>query len=422
MMDEQQRMSFHFPEGLAAVIDSSGAYHIHEDEKEAYSHRFIKTFGFYNAVATVVDELGYFHIDVLGGTIHSHKFKWSGNFQGNVCVVEDGTGFYHIDKTGEPVYISRFSYVGDYRYERAVAYQGEKAFHINHVGQRIYNHSFEYAEPFHKGFAVVRDEHGFFHIDVKGNAIYQHRFKRAEPFYNNYAFCETLDGQLVRLHENGHYTLILQKYPPVNIATINDMIGDNDQVVMLVRHAERQAIHAETPNWGHDVTLTKQGKECAAEFGSFFNATEKPKVITSPVPRCIETGRDILSSYHSQPPTELNPLLGDPGVYFDGSSEHESEMSADFYAFIEHYVTTGFASGMRPIADASNELIHFVKSQLSKESISVLVSHDLHIVCLMSFLGLKVPNRNDWCDYLAGICFVKSGNDLSVRLISEYRG
>ena len=421
-MDEQKRMSFHYPEGLAAVIDASGAYHIDENEGEAYPHRFVKTFGFYNEIATVVDVKGYLHINVDGSAIHQHRFKWSGNFQDGLCTVEGKDGFYHINNRGEQVYSQRFSYVGDYRYGIAVAYQGNRAFHINEKGESLYSQYFEYAEPFHKGCAVVRDSKGYFHIDITGRAIHALKLKRAEPFYNNYAFCEDYEGRLIRLLENGQYNYVAEKNNSITLDEITNMAMDGNKVALLVRHSDRYEITKDTPNWGNDVPLNEEGKQRATLFGQALAKLTDAQVITSPVFRCVQTGEYILQGMNpTSSNADIDTILGDPGVYFDGSFEHESEMMNDFHGFMDRFLETGVTKGMRNLAEASEDLVDFIKKIMNKSKTSVLVSHDLHVACMMYFLGLKKSDRDDWCDYLEGICFIEEKGELSIKHLVGFK-
>ena len=416
MKNEQQQMSFHYPEGLAAIIDSSGAYHIKEDENEAYTHRFDKTFGFYGGIATVVDENGYLHINTNGKAVHQNRYKWSGNFQDGLCTVEDNSGFYHIAKNGEAAYSHRFSYVGDYRYGVAVAYQGDSAFHIDQYGERLYAHSFEYAEPFHKGFAVVRDCSGYYHVNMEGEAIHTLRLKRAEPFYNNYAFCEDKNNRMLRVMENGQYHLVTTKKKAIGGEEIRSLVSKGSKVSLLIRHSDRHEITKDTPNWGNDITLTPQGEKRAFHLGKSLSGIGDLKVITSPVHRCIQTAEYILKgidSLSSSIPTDK--MLGDPGVYFDHSSEHEAEMAVDFHGFIDRYLNRGIANGMRPLAEASEDMTKFIETIMGHSDVSVLVTHDLHVVCMMSFLGLKKSDKDDWCEFLEGICFIQDEGQITVR-------
>ncbi|MDO6677646.1 histidine phosphatase family protein [Shewanella sp. 4_MG-2023] len=421
-MNEQHRMSFHYPEGVAAISDSSGAYHITTDEVQVYSHRFIKTFGFYDGVATVVDALGYLHINLSGEALNNNRFIWSGNFQDGLCVVEDPSGFYHVNKKGLEVYRSRFTYVGDFRYGLAVAYQGESAFHINQKGERVYSCTFTYAEPFHKGFAVVRDRNGFYHIDQTGHPIHNLRLKRAEPFYNNFAFCENTSNKGIRLQENGHYTYLCHNKNAITFDEIAEKVEGGSQVAFLIRHSDRHAITEDTPNWGNEITLSKLGKQRAELFGRKLAGLGRIQLFSSPLIRCLQTCENIQQETDSVTlPLQKNAMLGDPGIYFDGSFEHETDMAKDFHGFVDKYLETGFANGMLPLAQASEELNSFIEKQMSNATISVLVTHDLHAACMMHFLGLKTSNKSDWCDYLEGICYIKNKGEVTVRRLAPIK-
>ncbi|MEI6893865.1 MAG: histidine phosphatase family protein [Colwellia sp.] len=415
-MKEQKIMSFHYPEGLAAIIDESGAYHIRKGENEAYPQRFYKTFGFYAGVATAIDDRGYLHIDVNGKAIHQNRYKWSGNFQDGLCTVEDNSGFYHIDINGDSAYSLRFSYVGDFRYGIAVAYQGASAFHIYQNGDRLYNHSFEYAEPFHKGFAVVRGSSGYYHVNREGRAIHTLKLKRAEPFYNNYAFCEDQKGKLIRVMDNGQYTFVAAKKKSIELEEIREIVRKGNKVALLIRHSDRYEITKDTPNWGNDITLNAHGEKRALLLGKALSGIGGVQLLTSPVHRCIQTGEYILKGVNKLKSShQTDKILGDPGVYFDHSNEHELEMMTDFYGFMDRFLDTGVANGMRPLSVASEDMSSFIEHQMDNSQVSVLVTHDLHAVCMMYFLGLKKADKDDWCDYLEGICFIQTEGQITVR-------
>lgn len=197
-------MSFHEP-GIAAVEDEGGAYHIGLDGKEVYSHRFLKTYGFYEGIATVVDERGYFHIDTNGNPVHTSRFAWAGNFQERRCVVRDFEGkYYHISRDGKPAYSERYLYVGDFKYGIAVAYCADGyARHIDRDGNTVHSGRYRSLGVYHKGFAIAEDEYGYFHINKKGSPIYSERFEWVEPFYNDYALVKEKGGKWSIIDANG---------------------------------------------------------------------------------------------------------------------------------------------------------------------------------------------------------------------------
>lgn len=414
-METATRMSFHFPEGLAAIRDDSGAYHIREDRTPAYSHRFRRTFGFYENIATAVDDKGWFHISTDGEPLHNRRFLWCGNFQNGFCSVLDSSGFYHIDRSGQGIYPTRFSYAGDFRYGAAVVYLGANAFHINPDGIPLYSKVFRYAEPFHKGFAVVQDDKGFFHIDSRGEPVHDLRLMRAEPFYNEYAFCDDAEGRRIRLQANGHYTLIPETLEPISIGELMKLITKGARAGLVIRHGRRHPIPKNSADWGNSILLTEEGKLEARQFGALLKGLSL-QTFHSPVPRCRETAQCIMDGARLGETSPIeHQMLGNPGIYFDGTYGHEESMLKDYFGFMEQYLEAGSASGMRNFSSASHDLITEVTLRCRECQISVFVTHDLHAASLMRFTGVKNSNRHDWCDYLEGVCVLIMDEKVSLR-------
>lgn len=186
--------------GLAAVKDSTGAYHINYDGKPAYNQRYDKSYGFYGDLAAVALDNKYFHIKSNGSPAYSNTFSWVGNFQENLCLVKDREKFYHIDAAGKPVYKYGYNYVGDFKDGRAVVYQDGLATHIDNKGRYIHNKWFKQLDIYHKGYARAEDDNGWFHIDKQGNEVYSVRYKNVEPFYNDLARVETFDGAILQIN------------------------------------------------------------------------------------------------------------------------------------------------------------------------------------------------------------------------------
>lgn len=415
-MLEKNKMSMHEPEGRAAVNDESGGYHVDRDNVPVYKHRFKQAYGFYCGLASVVDDLGFFHIDVDGDAVHEKRFLWSGNYQNNLCVVQSNEGYYHVDIHGQPVYSERFDYIGDYRYQIAVAYKKGRAFHVDEFGERLYEHNFEYAEPFHKGCAVVRDQDGFYHVDVDGLPIHDQKLKRAEPFYNDVAFCELPSGQLVRLRENGDYSLV----STLQVLTYKELASKvtlGAKAVALVRHAEREEITADTPNWGNDVKLTENGIIQCQRFAQFFKSCGEVRFISSEVPRCVQTAHEISVHLSSESNTETCSMLGNPGVFFDGTGSHESPMSEGSDRFWGGYLATGVAPGMIRLSDAAEKLKESLLGRLKKSNLTIAVSHDFHVAAFRQFLGLPHLDKQGWCEYLEGIVLIQERGRLSYALL-----
>lgn len=404
--------SFHLPEHLAAVEDESGAYHIHSDGREAYSLRYLETFGFYEGIATVRDTTGYRHISTEGNTLHDRRFHWSGNFQEGACAVQDRSGYYHIEKNGTPLYCERYSYVGDFRYGVAVVRKGTEAWHIGINGEKLYPFTFAHAEVFHKGFAVVRDVRGAFHVNKEGRELYPHRFSELEPFYNGHALARTMDGQWARVRPTGHYYLLAPPEPWISVDELSFRIKDQEKVALILRHSEREKIPS--GSWGMETPLTEKGRSLAQRLGEKMPFQRPWNFISSPVERC----KDTCCSFARGQGNNLDPsvmqtssILGEPGAFSDPQSPPNLKPH-EFMDVATAYVLEGFAPGFRPLSQGCLDILRLA-AQSVQNGPALLCTHDFFIAGLFSFLSLHRPVREDWVDYLEGVCLFFDGDTLT---------
>jgi broad specificity phosphatase PhoE len=245
-------------------------------------------------------------------------------------------------------------------------------------------------------------------VDRSGRPIHPFRFQAAEPFYNGVALCRGLDGQQVRLRLNGTWTRVADDIEPVPLDEVRRFAEGSGRVGLFVRHAERAAITPATPNWGNDVLLTARGVADAEALGQKLAGVSRLALWSSPVERCRQTaeavarGADIMADR-----VEAHTHLGNPGIYFDPTSRPPDLLRTDFHAFADAYLDTGVAEGMRPVPEASEELLAFLEQKMADADCTVFVTHDFFAAALMSYLGLKAPHRDDWCGYLEGVCILK---------------
>ncbi len=409
-------MSFHWPEGLAAVQDDTGAYHIGTDGQPAYARRFREAFGFYEGLATVRDVRGWFHVHPDGRAVHEHRFRWAGNHQGGRCAVLGHDGFFHVRPDGSAAYGERYRYAGDFRGGLAVVHGAAGAFHIRPDGERLSAHSWEQAGPFHKGYAAVADADGWFHVDRSGQPVHALRLANAEPFYNGVALCTTLEGDLIRVRECGTWTRIADTVAPIGLAEVRAALGAGTRVGLVLRHAERHPITPESPNWGNGVLLTERGHRQGEALGQRLQGLGSLGLWSSPVERCRQTALAVAHGAQAPDPSvRTHTHLGHPGIYLDGTGHHEALMQADFHAYATGYLDQGIAPGSRPVPEASEELLAWVVGEMGSASCTLFITHDFFSAALMSYLGLKAPDRDDWCDYLEGVCVLDGPQGVQLR-------
>jgi broad specificity phosphatase PhoE len=327
------------------------------------------------------------------------------------------TGFFHIRADGTDAYPQRYRYVGDFRTALAVAYGVEGAFHIRKDGSRLNSASYRHAEPFHKGLAVAADEHGFFHVDKSGKQVLSLRLAAAEPFYNGVSLCRGKDGGLIRLRRDGTWNRVAESIEPISVPEVRRRLSEGSCVGLFIRHAERQPITPESPNWGNDVPLTDHGEEQSRCLGKELAVGGvRIGLWASPVARSRQTCEALFAGAGGGVPQVLvHHFLGAPGIYLDGTGAHAGPMRADYTAFVAGYLATGGAPGMRPVPEASEQLLAFLEEKMCDDGCTVFVTHDIFAATLMSYLGLKAPDRSDWCDFLEGVCIIRSGTRREYR-------
>lgn len=195
-------LNFH-KEGIAAVADASGAYHIDMNGNPIYDERYNRTFGYYFNKAAVLYNGNAYHIDTFGKRIYLQNFLWTGNYQQDICVVKDSNhNYYHIDATGNRLYAEGYLYAGDFRENIACVQLQNKLFtHIYKDGSRVHNELFQDLNVYHKGYACAKDASGWFHIDLQGKPLYKERYLLLEPFYNGAALATDLRGEKIIVFE-----------------------------------------------------------------------------------------------------------------------------------------------------------------------------------------------------------------------------
>ena len=403
-------MNFHFPEGAAAVMDESGAYHIDTEGVALYEQRYLESYGYYCGLATVCDDRGFFHIDVHGNPVHDERYLWSGNYQEGNCVVKTKNGYCHIDARGNSLYEERYEYVGDFKYGIAVVHTSEGAIHIQQDGVPLNRAVHNDADPFHKGFAVVSDSTGYYHVNKIGKPLHGNRFLKAEPFYNGLARCLTHEGQQVLLRENGFYTYVRKSGAELSVDQIKEFVAKGAKVGIFIRHGER----APRPKgeWGNDLLLTDRGVEQSLALGKRLAFCCDCSFHSSPIERCIQTVQGIASGIFgerlSSERIEISEMLGDPGPF--NNKENPANFEPDKFSKVaDTYLDNGEINGLYPLSEACERLCNYLCGSLTS-SLNIFGTHDFFVAGLERFQGLRHPKNGDWIDFLESVCFVDDGS------------
>jgi len=184
---------------------------------------------------------------------------------------------------------------------------------------------------------------------------------------------------------------------------------------LLIRHAERPEFAA--GDFGYSVAITESGSKRASELGRALGP-RLGRMITSPVPRCVQTAEAILKG-DGRPISEkpvLDRLLGDPGVWIsDGQLAGGAFLQLGPQGVVTRQISGELMPGMTPLAEGVERLLNLLCSgPLDDGKIDVYVSHDAVLAPLLSVLLATCDMTTIWPIFLEGMLL---GHDLDGRVI-----
>lgn len=227
-----------FSEGLAAVADGSGVYHITPEGKRAFPGLVFEEAGSFSeglAVVKVGGKTGY--IDKQGKMAIKPQFEDGYGFKNGRALVwtERGGPWAFIDATGKAAAtLGGVSFPGhkpEFSEGLAVFYVYADGHHLygymDEKGARVIPARYKAATPFSGGLAAVqlnlRELDDWTYIDRGGNRVMQRRFYGAQPFIDGLAQISTGVGSHELIDAKGE-TVLKLPYPSVSYAGANTEI------------------------------------------------------------------------------------------------------------------------------------------------------------------------------------------------------
>ena len=149
-------------------------------------------------------------------------------------------------------------------------------------------------------------------------------------------------------------------------------------VSLVIRHAEGEDIPAGT--FGHDVSLTGDGVAASERLGAALSERGAISVVSSPVPRCVQTAEAILRGAGSSTTATTDRRLGDPGPFV-------VEPNVSGPLFLELPISeiarrqlqdADPQPGMRPTAEGVEILLNLTTGNLGEGGrLDIFVTHDV---------------------------------------------
>lgn len=192
------------------------------------------------------------------------------------------------------------------------------------------------------------------------------------------------------------------------------------KTVFVIRYSKIEEIENIQANW--NTTLTEDGFQMAKCFGeTLASSFKKVKIFSSPIQRCIDTGKAIMFVQDEKQDIEISNVLGTTEVFFSGNSAESFEKS-------------GTAGVMQAINNRENPLFidsqgknvkilfDYIKEQMKfadEDSVSVFITHDSILAPFINYF-LDENFKEEHCiESIGGLKFQFDDNIMNV---SRWKG
>lgn len=173
---------------------------------------------------------------------------------------------------------------------------------------------------------------------------------------------------------------------------------------LVIRHAEREDIPAGT--FGHEVNLTAGGTLAAEQLGVALSERRALSVVSSPVPRCVQTAEAVLRGAGTSAEVPTDRHLGDPGAFIvDAETAGPLFLELSIPEIARRQLQDGTPlPGMRPTLEGVEILLELATSPLSGNGqLHVFVTHDIILSVFVASIFRSSLEETGWPDFLEGL-------------------
>ncbi len=209
---------------------------------------------------------------------------------------------------------------------------------------------------------------------------------------------------------------------PDAVASIAERLATVPQeadVSLIVRHAERQTIPV--GEFGVDVRLTPDGVAEAEKLGRVLSVREQATVVSSPVPRCVQTAEAILRGGGWPGSLTQDRRLGDPGPFVvDPEVSGALFLELPIAEIARRQLSNPIPpAGMRSTCEGVTIFLGLVTGNLRRQGrLNVYVTHDVVLAVFLGRLFHLSIDEIHWPGFLDGLLLWRSGG----RLHLSWRG
>ena len=191
------------------------------------------------------------------------------------------------------------------------------------------------------------------------------------------------------------------------------MVPDGVSVALVIRHAEREDIPAGA--FGHEVNLTAEGDRAAERLGTDLAGERVLTILSSPVPRCVQTALAMLRGAGSSAEVVTDRRLGGPGAFVaDAEAAGPLFLELPIPEIARRQLQDASPlTGMRPTPEGVEILLELVTSPLGKNGrLHVFVTHDIILSVLVASIFHLALAETGWPGYLEGLLLWRLDGEL----------
>ena len=192
---------------------------------------------------------------------------------------------------------------------------------------------------------------------------------------------------------------------PVLLGDIPALAKASDRTVLVLRHSIRESLRAGSV----DPDLTPEGAELARRCGRLLSGLGNDIVFAaSPRTRTRRTAQHMMVG-GGFPRQEVRdcPELGDLTIFAHPVDFEAMLRTRNTENVMREYFSTGHAEGLKDMRPFAEELLTFLTGTPFPASRTVIVSHDVLAMTILSALGVRGFKIEDWCGYLHGVLLTR---------------
>ena len=182
------------------------------------------------------------------------------------------------------------------------------------------------------------------------------------------------------------------------------MVPEGADASLFIRHAEREDIPAGT--FGHNVNLTAEGTQSAEHLGAGLSENRALTVVSSPVPRCVQTALAMLRGAGSAAQVATDRRLGNPGAFIvDSEAAGPLFLELPIPEIARRQLQDAIPlPGMRPTPEGVEILQELATNPLGDNGrLHVFVTHDIILSVFVASIIDSSLEETGWPDFLEGL-------------------